>query len=214
MSQLFQSIRVLKIHLHIINYKSGAMKIMFDSNVWQIVAIPNDFTDEPFLADFRKIRQAIIDKKITPFISETVFTIEAIRKVERQDFFSKQKPKFSVKEVAHGNTISMSFKIGPNEKDAIDFHDRPKLKKYFDEAIGLGFNIARLPRIGGLVNKEIEQEIYHLDDTALSQYHDKVFEVAGKIEDNGGGMKQIETIGLQYGGPNWFKGLKNARQSK
>ena len=69
------------------------MKIIFDSNVWQIVTIPDDYPDEPHLADFEKIHQAIIDKRIEPFLSETIFTIEAIRKVERQDFFSSAKAK-------------------------------------------------------------------------------------------------------------------------
>lgn len=31
------------------------MKIIFDSNVWQIVVIPGDFIDESSLAEFKKI---------------------------------------------------------------------------------------------------------------------------------------------------------------
>lgn len=187
------------------------MKIIFDSNVWQIVVIPNDFIDEPFLAEFKKIRQAIIDKRIDPFLSETVFTIEAIRKVERQDFFSSQKPKVDIKEKAtYDGYISMEFSIGPNEKDAIDFNNRPILKKYFDEAIKLGFNIASLPRIGGLLNKEIEAVRYKQNGEVLSKYLDKLSEVGRKIEDRDTGIAHIKTIGNQYGAPNWFKGLKNA----
>lgn len=73
------------------------MKIIFDSNVWQIVTLPSDFPNEPLIADFIKINQAIIDKKIVPFLSETVFTIEAIRKVERQDFFHQQQQRLQQK---------------------------------------------------------------------------------------------------------------------
>lgn len=187
------------------------MKIIFDSNVWQIVAIPNDFLDEPFLAEFKKIRQAIIDKRIDPFLSETVFTIEAIRKVERQDFFSSQKPKIDIKEkTTNDGYISMGISIGPNEKDAIDFNNRPILKRYFDEAIELGFNIASFPRIGGLVNKEIEAVRYKQKGEVLSKYLDKLSEVGRKIEESGAGITHIKAIGNQYGNPNWFKGLKCA----
>jgi hypothetical protein len=190
------------------------MKIIFDSNVWQIVTLPSDFPNEALIADFIKINQAIIDKKIEPFLSETVFTIEAIRKVERQDFFSSTSAKIETKESASANGgISLNFSIGPNEKDAIDFANRPILKKYFDEAIKLGFNIARLPRIGGLVNPEVDAVRYNQDEASLSAYLDKVFEVGRKIEDAGAGITQIKEIGEQYGNPVWMKGLKSAPET-
>src|SRR5438128_1870274 len=107
------------------------MKIIFDSNVWQIVTLPDDFPNEQFLADFRKIRQAIIDKKIKPFLSETVFTIEAIRKVERQDFYSSTDARIDFDESANDDgSISFGISIGPNQKDAIHFPERPILKRY------------------------------------------------------------------------------------
>ncbi|MBE5319924.1 hypothetical protein IM793_12200 [Pedobacter sp. MR2016-19] len=189
------------------------MKIIFDSNVWQIVTIPQDFPTETSLSDFEKINHAIIDKTIEPFLSETIFTIEAIKKIERQDFFSSTKPKIVIKEKANGNSISLDFNIGPNEKDSIDFDERPILKKYFDEAIRLGFKITRLPRIGGLVNNEVDAVRYKQHDSNLSQYLDKVFEVVRKIEDAEAGMTQIKNIGEQYGNQNWMKGLKSSPET-
>jgi hypothetical protein len=190
------------------------MKVVFDSNVWQIVVIPEEFLDEPFIEDFKKIRQAIIDKKIIPFLSETIFTIEAIRKVERQDFFSSQKPKIDFDVKSTEDTVSLGITIRPNEKDAIHFSDRPILEKYFNEAIKLDFNIVRLPRIAGFVNKEVEKVRYKQEEKALPKYLDKVFEVIRKIEDKGAGITQLKIIGQQYGDPNWMKGLKNAPESE
>ena len=123
--------------------------------------------------------------------------------------------KITTKEEATDNgEISLSFSIGPNEKDAIDFAERPILKKYFDEAIKIGFNIARLPRIGGLVNPVVDAVRYRQDEALQSAYLEKVFEVCRKIEDAGAGMTQIEEIGKQYGNPIWMKGLKNAPESE
>lgn len=185
------------------------MKIIFDSNIWRIITLPDDFPTEPSLADFKKIRQAIIDNRIEAFLSETVFTIEAIRKVERQDYFSSRNPKIETEEKAtEDGRISLSFSIRPEK--GIDFNDRPILKKYFDEAIKLGFKIARLPRIAGMVNEEIEHIRYKQEGEELSKYHDKVFEVVQKIEDSGAGMSQIEEIGKLYDTANWMKGLKKA----
>lgn len=189
------------------------MKIMFDSNVWQIVAIPSDFPNEPLIADFIKINQAIVEKKIEPFLSETIFTIEAIRKVERQDFFSSASAKVTTTEKASSDNVSLTFTIGPNEKDAIDFAERPILKKYFDAAIQLGFKIVRLPRIGGLVNPEVDAVRYVQQDPELSIYLEKVVEVGRKIESVDAGMEHIKAIGNQYGKSSWFKGLKSAPEA-
>ncbi|RYX87186.1 hypothetical protein EON73_01915 [bacterium] len=190
------------------------MKIIFDSNVWQIVTIPQDFPTETSLTDFEKINQAIIADTIEPFLSETIFTIEAIKKIERQDFFSSTKPKIVIKEKANKSSVSLNFNIGPNEEDAIDFNERPILKKYFDEAIRLGFKIARLPRIGGLVNKEVDAVRYKQEGAILTQYLEKVFEVIRKIEDVEAGITQIKNIGQQYGNSNWMKALKNAPETE
>lgn len=176
--------------------------------------MPTDFPSEPLIKDFEKIHNAIINKKIEPYLSETIFKIEAIRKVERQDFFSSTKAKVDVKEKDLGNGgISLNFSIGPNKKDAIDFVNRPILKKYFDEAIKLGFNIVRLPRNGGLVNTVVDAVRFQQDEESLSSYLDKVFEVGERIENAGAGMAPIQEIGEQYGNPVWMKGLKSAPET-
>lgn len=189
------------------------MKIIFDSNVWQIVTIPNDFTDDISITDFQKIHQAIVDKRLEAFLSETVFTIEAIKKIERQNFFSSTKAKIDVKEEIKNNAVSLNFTLGPNDKDAIDFNERPILKRYFDEAIKLGFKIASLPRIGGLVNPEVDAVLFKLEGEELSKYLEKVFEVGRKIEEVGAGFTQIKEIGEKYGDSVWYKGLKSAPES-
>ena len=186
------------------------MKIIFDSNVWRIISIPNDddFKNENKLEDFKKIRKAIVDKKIEAYLSETVFTLEAIKKAERQDYFSSIKPKIEIKENSLGSKIGLNITIGPEK--GIDFNNRPILKKYFDEAIKLGFKIVRLPRIGGMINEEIEDIRYKLSDKEFSRYFEKICEVVSKIEDSGAGMAQIEKIGKFYETPNWLKGLKKS----
>ncbi len=190
------------------------MKIIFDSNVWQIVTIPDDYPDETSLSDFKKIKQAIVDKNIEPYLSETVFTIEAIRKVERQDFFSSTKAKVDVKEkVKQNNSISLNFTVGPNEDDAINFEERPILKRYFDEAVKLGFKIVSLPRIGGFVNPEVDAVKLNQEGESLSKYLETVFKVSREIEAKGAGITPIKEIGKQYGESTWIKGLKKAPES-
>ncbi len=187
---------------------------MFDSNVWQIVTNPDDFINDPSLLSFRKIHQAIVDKKIEPFLSETIFTIEAINKIERQEFFSSPKAKiYNEKEYNEDGKIHLKFIICSSEKDAIEFNGRPILKKYFYKATELGFKIVRFPRIGGIINKEVDTFIFKQEGEDLQKYLDKVFEVGNKIEDIGAGIIQIKEIGNQFVATNWFEGIKKTPQS-
>ncbi|MEI7594137.1 MAG: hypothetical protein WCK02_00195 [Bacteroidota bacterium] len=181
------------------------MKIIFDSNVWRIICIPSDFPNDHCIGDFIKIRQAIVDKIIDPYISETVFTIEAIKRVDRQEYFGSSKAKIKMTENANNNNLSIE--IGPDE--GISFDENPTLKKYFDEAVKLGFKITRLPRIGGIVNNEVEPFRFQQAGKDLEDYHKIVFEVGDKIKSYGAGYSQITAIGEQYD-PIWHKGIKKA----
>ena len=63
------------------------MKITFYSNVWRIIALPDTFSNESFIESFKQIRKAIDENRITPFLCETVFTLVAIKRKDRKEFF-------------------------------------------------------------------------------------------------------------------------------
>lgn len=184
------------------------MKITLDSNVWRIISTPDQFPNEPLINDFRIIRDAIETRKIVPFISETVFTIEAIKRTERKTVIGTKKAKIDTQEAIQDNGfIGMTFSIGPTK--GLNFDNNPILKKHFDDAIALGFNIARLPRIAGFINEEVEKVRYTPTGDLLQNYLDKVFEVGRKIEENGAGIAHIKQLGHKYNSI-WFKGIKQA----
>ncbi len=185
------------------------MKVLFDSNVWRIISLPQDFTDEIFIDDFIKIRQSIIENKIEAFLSETIFTIESIRKLDRKKYLSGRKPKFEyVDKVIDDNTMHTSITIGSG--DSINLSQTPFLKKYFDAAVALGFKIVSLPRIGGMVNEDVDAVRHIPEQINYAKFLENVAEVVQKIEDLGAGMAQIESIGKLYNSNNWQKGLKDA----
>lgn len=190
------------------------MKIVFDSNVWQIIAIPDNqkYSKEKSIADFGKIRQAIIEKKIEAYLSESIFTIEAIPKNERQDFFSSQKLKIEYKDEVFSNSVNTDFIIGPEK--GIDLNNNTILKTFFYRAIELGFRIIRLPRIAVMQNEEINDFLYTLKDEEFSKYFEKATEVSIKIAEKGAGISQIEKIGKSYNPTDWMKGLRNVPKTK
>jgi len=181
------------------------MKITFDSNVWRIISSPETFPNEPAIESFKAIRKAIDEKRITPFLCETVFTLEAIQKKDRKEFFSEYKPKINTTEEAEGNGIKLSFSIEPDK--TAHPGNNSYLEKHLKDAIEIGFEIIKLPRIAGIVNPDIEAHFYKHDN--LSSYHNKVFAVGRKIESKEAGMFHIKSLGEKYD-VNWMNGIELA----
>lgn len=68
------------------------MKVTFDKNVYEYIIDP----EKPGNQDghtrqcYRDLHELIVHQKITPFVSETVFTCEALRKGERKKVLSRR----------------------------------------------------------------------------------------------------------------------------
>ena len=182
------------------------MKVMFDSNVWQKIVEPLDYPEDNQLSDFIKIHESLKSKNISPYISETIFTLEAIKKIERQDFYSSKIGKIEItRGISKGKAIGLNISIGSQE--GINFNERPILKKYFDKALELGFKIVGSTRLGGMKNEEVAKHLFY--PAELDKFSEIFAEVVGKIESKGAGMAEIKEIGLQHD-INWMKGLKMA----
>lgn len=188
------------------------MKITFDSNTWRKVASPDNFPKDPINSDYRLIREAINNGNITPFISETVFTLEAIQKRHRKSFFRDYKAVITNDVKEENGMIKMSFKIGPNENAHPGNNDF--LKEHFANAVSLGFNIISVPRIAGITNKDIEDQKNLMDKTNLESYLDKVFKIAERIKSLQAGDYVIEQIGFKYNPEAWFTGIGSAPDSE
>jgi hypothetical protein len=182
------------------------MKITFDSNIWRKVASPDKFPKEPSIRDFRLIKEAIGQEKITPFLCETIFTLEAIQRKDRKDFFSDYSPKFNTKvQESENGMIELSFSMEPDP--SAHPGNNPYLESYLKDSSEIGFKIIELPRISGVTNPDIDKYFYKHND--LAAYHDKVIVVGRKTEERQAGIFHIKEIGLKY--PcQWTKGIEVA----
>ena len=80
------------------------MKITFDSNVFQSVVEPS-----PSLSDFKDfflVKEAIKSNKISPFISESIFCLEALNNDDRQPFINNIKHNYRIRVVLHTTTCN------------------------------------------------------------------------------------------------------------
>lgn len=173
---------------------------------------PEQHKSDPEYIQCKRIHDAIGDGKIEAYLSETVFTIEAIIRKHRQGFFSKMSPKLTRKVKTTADTVSIQFALGPNADDAILFDRKiPILKEYFDKAVAMGFRIVSLPRIGGLVNPEVKKILFAVPN--FEAFFELGAEVSSKISENCAGYAWIEKYGDNYN-HNWLKGIKNSPQTE
>lgn len=187
------------------------MKVMFDSNVWRKIALPEDNTDDDQYDALVKIHDAICDGRIEAYISENIFTLENIPRKDRKAKVGSMKAKTTITEKIDGNQIGMSIMIGPNPDDAVTLDDHEYLRKPTEAALAMGFRIARLPRIGGLTNKDIEEKLYKIPD--FETYYNIATEAGARIEANGAGFSMLEDLIKNYPGKSISDKIKSAPES-
>jgi hypothetical protein len=190
------------------------MKIMFDSNVWQKVCIPSDYEDDEHFESLLKIHKAIRASEIQPFISEVIFTYEAIRKKDRLRYFSNRELSIIVKNRPIANGIGLSVKMSQSQEGVLDFSEMPDVEKYWKVAKELGFKITYLPRLGMMIHNCIIQDRTQFNEEDFWEYAEKVAGIVKKIETKGAGKAHLalRTEGLK--GENIFQKLKNVPPNK
>ena len=187
--------------------------VIFDTNTYRRVLTPNEYSEDKNIIYLQKIHTALVERKITGFLSETIFTLESIEKKHRKEYLSKYSPQSTVEEkVRDDGTICISIPISPEQRNI------PKLDhnriKYLEEARKLGIKIIKFPRIAG-VKSAISEEYFvnELDDEKLyNKHHEKTAKLATQIESKGLGMGRIKNLGASYATcPEfWIKGIDKA----
>jgi hypothetical protein len=122
------------------------MRVTFDSNVWQMVVMPNLASKTSLYDAFTTVHEALRTEQIQGFICETVGTLEAVRLTGRKAYFTSIKPIVEVKADAHGGQALLTINIGT------DHNQHPGLPNVLRErlelAFALGMRLMRAPRIG------------------------------------------------------------------
>ena len=188
------------------------MKVFFDSNVWRKIAIPEDNTDDPQYVALCEIHDAIVDGRIEAYISESIFTLENIPRKERKGKVGSMKARIKSTVRESDDKVNMGFSIGPNPNDAVSLDDNEYLKSPTEAALKIGFRIVRLPRIGGLTNKDIEPVLYKPEN--LGAFLDKAMQVGREIESKSAGKSQLDAIVKNNPGISITDKIKNAPEGE
>lgn len=159
------------------------MRVTFDSNVFQFVVKPDLSPKDPDADAFRSLNSALRKGTLRGFISETMATLESIKKGDRQNYFSSIRPQveFNESETETGE-ICLRVTVKPDEK----MHPGlpPVLSARLSEAFALGFRFLRCPRIGAPRPITLKEEWFlsETDAGEVEKRHDLYHEVGRAIE--------------------------------
>lgn len=188
------------------------MKITFDSNTWRQVVSPHCFPDDKQISAYQIINRAIQKGDIIPYLSETIFTLEAIKRTDRKNFIKNYHPiRISQPTVTPDGRILINVPLGPDTSQG-PYNDGYR-EGHLRDALQLGFRIIRYPRIGMISNPDIDQltqESWAMDEQQL----DKLHEIGEFILSLRAGEYAIQQIGFKYNPQGWFDGIGKAPESE
>ena len=174
-------------------------RIMFDTNTYRNI-IDGTADNNNSSEVYTRINALIKEGKIEAFLSETLFTIEAIIKKERLSFMSQYNPQVNTRTTVRGNMVAINATLGPDMNHMVSFEGSEPLGDYFRKALEIGFKIIRLPRICGIQNAEIDDSMQYIFSLSsdFDSYYTKACEVGEKIEEKGAGMSHVDRLLSQY----------------
>ena len=184
------------------------MKITFDSNIWRKIATPQNFPKDSLRDIYFQINQAIISGKIEAYLSETIFTLEAIKRIDRKVFFKTYKPKQTYNTSEKDGIVSVSSSIDSNPE--LHPGNNEFLNEHLKDALSIGFKVINIPRIGTVVNPDLEGKKINLQNSDFV----KMAQVSTRIKELKAGLYDITKIGENYYPHSWFIGVGKAPDSE
>jgi len=190
------------------------IRVTFDSNVWQQIVSPTDYLNDGDAANFEKINKAIKSNVLAGYISDVIFTIEAIKKDFRQIFINTYEPTIETviaDRLSEDGMHIVNITIGPNTK--VHPADNTYLSKYLDIARKLGIDLIECIRLGQITNPLIDQSFYaKKDNDDFNERMNRCSDCCEYIENLGCGISWLKNIGSRFVSDplNWRTGLKFA----
>ncbi len=188
---------------------SEPVKITFDKNVYEFVVDPNKPAKIPDAVrnEYKRIHELIIQKKITPFISEFLLTYEVLAKDIRQDILQNTEPLLFQSD-GERFTISSNPKLHPG--------NHPKDDLYLEKAIDLGFKILPGKRFGKLINPAIKSDWYYFLDEDYMETSQRFADIVKFIDSLGVGHHRYQEVSGIFSRPHLkpFENIKAYQGSK
>jgi hypothetical protein len=174
-----------------------AMRVTFDTNVWNRMVLPEKWISSPNYDEFVRIKDAIRNGRIRGFISEGFATAESIGKRNRAKYQVQSVPAVEVTPAMQSaGSISMSIEIKPK-------HDQhPGIGEDFEEeltaALAIGIKLLTTPYIGLAVPDRLRNnpQIYAEEVFATTDYNERFGSAVRTINDRGVGEGALAVLAI------------------
>lgn len=134
--------------------KTPKLRVTFDQNVFrQIMRYPSSDPDANYLYE------AIVDGRIEPLVSQTLFSLEGVTKVKRPEFMRDRDAKMETKTKEDGKRIRSTFSIAPDHSTHPGMHEAQS--EDLEKALKLGFKLIHVPRIGSPLPNEVRVDLHN-----------------------------------------------------
>lgn len=199
------------------------LRVTFDSNCWQRVVRPKMFSRDHRYALFEALHHAVKDRRVAGYISETVGTLEAIRRTTRGDYLAAERLSVVSEDTSGVDgglrglvTIGAAHSLHPGLPGI--------LTDMLQEAFGMGFRLLVSSRLGTVrpalfvtPEGDFRSDIYARsgDDDDIERRMEAFGEVACAIEGRGVGHAMARALSREIqsrtSGPlrPWATYLKN-----
>ncbi len=200
------------------------LRVTFDSNSWQRVVRPDSFPVDGRHLAFKELHHACRLGRVKGFISETVGTLEGIKRADRGAYFASRRLRleFSEKDASDGY-------IGGSVVISSDHSQHPGLAGILadslEDAFAIGFRLLSAPRMGAqrpaaFLDEagDLRKDIFAVeaDGVSIEQRLEKFGLLASEIEGRGVGLAVAQKLAAniqarsQRGPEPWFKYLDQA----
>lgn len=173
------------------------MRVTFDTNTYRPVVEPHRYANHTDHAIYADLNQAISDGRITPFICEALFTIEAIRRVARAPYLASRKPLMQTTESSplEGHARA-TITLGPDHSQHPGLSTR-EIER-LEAALQLGFRLLVQPRFGTPRPEPVRLDLHperFARDTDIAERQRRFNEALDAIEMRNVGFAIAKTIG-------------------
>ncbi len=170
------------------------ISVTFDRNVYEFVVNPEkERLPINEKRTYEAIHKMIESGTILPFISESVFTLETLKRKNssRKNVLGHRERIITTNSESNGNTSVIT--VGSNPYIHPGNHEKDN--EFLAKAIELGFKILPIYRLGRLVNPAIKAEWrYILPTDDILEIPTKFAEIFEVIESNGGGFAWLKVL--------------------
>jgi hypothetical protein len=188
--------------------------VTFDSNTYRQAANPARSCRDAAPSDLLKINAALRDGRIRGYFSETIATLEGVRRADRMAVFGSTRLESTARE-SGPNSVTISIAVKQDRQPL-----PPILSKWIQESLKIGMRGLRGPaRVGGIRVSDDDGTFFEPDQSVaeLARRLDKANEVATAIQRRGVGYAAAVSLGLQLSardyavGEWWYRGLLRAQ---